>query len=846
MATLLDFMTFCLIIRYELCSLYQAPSQPFTQFHHLKNMAVFKTIKILLLTIFVLLLSVNTKGQYSYLGRTSDLGTGHSVGNVSIIHKRLGTVVISDSNGAFSWDFNTPDQKRKFQIAYNLFFAPTDENVQLKIYTNDGKIILLSPTIQAGGSYLLPYLKAGAYLLQVLSDKESEVLHLFSSGESITLRQGKSIETKSPSNDTLLFVKEGYYNTEIAFPKKDTTVNIKLLSKGENDVDFLLGLPDYNAFNLLHNSPFVTNQGEVESVKFIYNESENLVYYMNSKRYEIHYDFAEQFLGYNKGHYHFNTIQYSDSNERYLYPGSINYYKALGRYVLRFYAGDEMDCSKISEIYDKVLSSSYLKGKLFLNPNNSKWENCTSIPIITSDELYDGQNYQALNLAKGYGYLRKVEIDNLNEIYLSKHDVTVLNGIPNDVSVVAGIITTEFQTPLSHINVLSHNRGTPNMALRNAWDNPKLETLLGQLIYLEVLADSFAVRKASLEEAEAFWAKNEPQTTVVLEKEVNTPGLIDLKKAGYANVNIIGGKAANFAELIKLKSPTIPTPENPFAIPFYYYNQHIQNNQLESFIVQMLSDETFKSNQKIRQEKLEELRDKIKQAPIDQTLVELVRNEIDDFKDFDAYRFRSSTNAEDLEFFSGAGLYDSKSAKKNHETKTIKNAIRKVWSSLWNFRAFEEREYYKIDHLSTAMGILVHRSFPDEDANGVVITKNLYNINPGFIVNAQFKEYSIVFPESGILHDQIILYSYSVDNSRDFTIEYLSHSNIPELAGETVLSDSELYELGEYCMQLQRHFFYNVPNLCNCLFDKFGLDIEFKIDSPNGKRELYIKQVRLF
>jgi hypothetical protein len=142
------------------------------------------------------------------------------------------------------------------------------------------------------------------------------------------------------------------------------------------------------------------------------------------------------------------------------------------------------------------------------------------------------------------------------------------------------------------------------------------------------------------------------------------------------------------------------------------------------------------------------------------------------------------------------------------------------------------------------MGILVHRSFPDEDANGVVITKNLYNINPGFIINVQFKEFSIVFPEPGILSDQIILYTYSLDNSSDFTIEYLSHSNIPGFSGQGVLTIKELNELGKYCLQIKKHFFYEIPHSCNCLFDDFGLDIEFKIDSPNDTRKLYIKQVR--
>ncbi len=796
-----------------------------------------------LAALFILLSSI-AQAQYTYRGRTSNLATGRPIEEVTIFHKRLGTQITSDKNGAFTWDFNSDKTHSKYQVIFNVFFAPSDQNVSLRIFTTEGEQLLSTGEIGAGGTYLLPLLKEGIYILQVLSETGNEALKLYSDGGHITILSAPILPGNSVERDTLQFIKNGYYSSELVLPTNDTIVHAKLLSKTGNDLDYLLGLPDYNAFNFLQSSPFVTNQGEVESVKFIYNQREDLVYFMNSKHYELHYIFAEQFMGYTQGHYHFNTTQYTNSSQRYLYPGSINYYKALDKYVVRFYAGDEMDCPQILEIFNKIYATSYLKGKLYLYANNTKWEGCSSVPIISSDELFEGQNYQGLNLAEGFGYLRKVNINTLNETYLGKHDIVLLNGIPNDVSVVAGIITTEFQTPLSHINILSHNRGTPNMALRDGLTNPKLDSLMGELVYLHVLADSFVVRKATLSEATAFWAQNEPQTISILEKNTVTNGLIELQNAGYASVNLIGGKAANFAELLKIKSPTIPTPENSFAIPFFYYDRHLKNNNIQSFIDELLDNETFKTNQEYRKEKLEELRNMIKQAPIDPNLVELVRNRIENFKDFYAYRFRSSTNAEDLEFFSGAGLYDSYSAKKNHETKTIENAIRKVWASLWNFRAFEEREYYKIDQRSVAMGILVHRSFPNEDANGVVITKNLYNINPGFIVNVQFEEYSIVFPEPGILHDQLILYNYSLDNSRDFTIEYLSHSNIPGFEGQNVLSDKELYQLGAYCLQIKKYFFEHVPHSCNCLFDDFGLDIEFKIDSPNGKRKLYIKQVR--
>ena len=80
-------------------------------------------------------------------------------------------------------------------------------------------------------------------------------------------------------------------------------------------------------------------------------------------------------------------------------------------------------------------------------------------------------------------------------------------------------------------------------------------------------------------------------------------------------------------------------------------------------------------------------------------------------------RCRSSTNNEDLPGFNGAGLYDSYTHRpdEGHIAKTIKQ----VWASLWTYRAFEERDFYRVDHLQTAMGVLVHPNYDDELANGV-------------------------------------------------------------------------------------------------------------------------------
>ena len=144
-------------------------------------------------------------------------------------------------------------------------------------------------------------------------------------------------------------------------------------------------------------------------------------------------------------------------------------------------------------------------------------------------------------------------------------------------------------------------------------------------------------------------------------------------------VNRIGGKAANFAEMLKVDvdGVPIPVPENSFAIPFHYYDQHMRDAGLDLAIDQMLNDPTFQSDPAYRKQKLEELQDNIKDHPLDPVLIALVTTEINDFSEFSSFRFRSSTNAEDLEIFSGAGLYSSHSAKKGDTKKRLRKQLKR-------------------------------------------------------------------------------------------------------------------------------------------------------------------------
>jgi hypothetical protein len=486
-----------------------------------------------------------------------------------------------------------------------------------------------------------------------------------------------------------------------------------------------------------------------------------------------------------------------------------------------------------------VAETSFIGEKLRFYANSTERAGCSTVPVITSDELYAGQNYQPLNVEENYGFLKKVDKDELKNSYLGRHDIVLLNTIPGEIAVVAGIITTEFQTPLSHINVLSHNRGTPNMALRDGWTNPTLNTLIGKLVHLEVMLDSFSVREATLEEAQRFWTQKEPQTVHKLEIDTTTSGLIDLTNADVTWVKTIGGKAANFAELTRVNVTgygSLPLPENYFAIPFYYYWQHIKQYGLDTFIDRMLNDPLFATDITYRKAQLDILHDSIRDSKLDAGVLQLVREQLATSDGFTEFRFRSSTNAEDVEGFNGAGLYESYTGSLSNKDKPIDKAIKKVWASLWDFGAFEERDYFKIDHRSIAMGVLVHRSYPAEAANGVAITENIYNpYFPAITINVQVGEISVVNPDENYLPDQILYYTRTGGG----IIEYINHTNVPGMEGKTVMTIAELDELKAYCMAIHNHY-------CQLNLECNPMDIEFKVDMVNGQRKVYIKQARRY
>jgi hypothetical protein len=643
-----------------------------------------------------------------------------------------------------------------------------------------------------------------------------------------------------------------------------------MVAQGDAAPDFLRQIGCKADFLALASVPLTTTIPGARSVKVVFDLFDGKLmeqlYFQNSVKFQIHYQFATKDLS-APDHIlvpslsQFNqTEYYAPEDQRRFILGAVTYYEGPGIWALEIAPYDTATPQMIEKLFNKVKGAVFFKDNLFFHPTSESVEARAkdlpaSIRVKTTDDIFAQTAYQPLNLGTTIGKLRFVNADALDSAYVGFRDVVVLDRVPNDISVVAGMITEEFQTPLSHVNVLAQNRGTPNMGLRKATTNPDLRALDGRWVKLTVGASDWSIAEASQADADAFWELHKPAPIQVPELDLTetrlkdiadlvdeTPGTGTLKEQIQKAITAYGTKASNYSILAKTKD----VPVRPaFGIPVYYYVQFMQQNGFFDQVDALIADPTFANDPAVRDTKLAELRAAIEAAPIDVAFQDLLRAKLAaDFPNL-TMRFRTSTNAEDLDGFPCAGCYDSHTGDPADWDASLLRAIKRAWAGVWYFRTFEERSYHSIDHKKVAMALLVHHNFPDEEANGVAVTANPYDdagLEPGFYVNVQTGGTAeVVAPPPGVTSDQFLYYFYYSDRPTT----YLGHSNlIPK--GQTVLTPVQILELGTALDAIHQRFSAAYgPKSGSTGF--YAMDVEFKFDdedAPGQPAKLRVKQAR--
>ena len=476
----------------------------------------------------------------------------------------------------------------------------------------------------------------------------------------------------------------------------------------------------------------------------------------------------------------------------------------------------------------------------------------TRVSVLLDHQLHPDVDYSPLNGAQGYGRLRLMEEGERP----GPRDVAIYRTLPNDLPRVAGTITTVPQTPLSHVNLRAIQNGIPNAFIRDVLDDESVVDLIGAHVYYEVAADGYTIQEATKAEVDTHFDSLRPQGTQTLQRDLSVTSITALADVSFADWTAFGVKAANVAELNKLSLPDGTTPTG-FAIPFYFYDEFMKQaavgkttilgkkkapeeekitlaagTKLAEAVTLMLAHSHFQSDYDIQEEMLDDLRDAIKDAATPQFIIDALTAMHAEYPDGQSLRYRSSTNNEDLPSFSGAGLYSSKTQDPDETAADgIDKSIKSVWASLWNYRAFLERDFHRVDHTTVAMGVLVHPNYSDEVVNGVAVSHDPITFQDDvYYVNSQVGEDLVTNPEAYSQPEQLLLDSAG-------TAAVLQYSSL-SASDQPLMSDAHMRQLRSNLKTVHDRFetLYGVEE-----GEDFAIEVEFKITSDD---RLAIKQAR--
>ena len=605
--------------------------------------------------------------------------------------------------------------------------------------------------------------------------------------------------------------------------------------------DGAVAIPDRETFEALsykgRDVPYHRHLQDLEFVKFyiIGLSTDNMgIYFMNTETHRIHPDFGDAIglwgdplwgQGYMGGEiiYHPNVVAPDGSLGVYRYQFQPMDVYPFG-YVARSY---EALAASMPLLNDNLAYYPMPRRALPLYHRERALYDDSRINVVLREDILPDVPFIPLNVGDAYGFLRLMSLEERPD----PRDVVIYETIPNELSRVAGLITTVPQTPLSHVNLRAVQDGVPNAFIRDALDDGDIDDLIGRYVHYSVTADGYSIRAATPAEVEAYFAVSRPPGTQTPERDLTVTQITDLDDIGFDDWNAFGVKAANVAVLRTLGFPDGTVPDG-FAVPFYFYDEFMKHNGFYDDIEEMLEDPDFQSDYGAQEKELKKLRKKIKQGETPDWIIDALEEMHATYPEGQSLRYRSSTNNEDLPGFSGAGLYDSKTQDPEEtEEDGIDKSIKGVWASLWNFRAFTERESHRIDHMATAMGVLVHPNYSDELANGVAVSFDpIYGTEGSYYVNTQLGEDLVTNPDAHSVPEEILLAL-----SGSYTT--LATSNQAP-GGQLLLSDAQIGQLHRHLQDIHDHF--------EGLYDPgpdepFAMEIEFKITSDDV---LSIKQAR--
>ena len=594
----------------------------------------------------------------------------------------------------------------------------------------------------------------------------------------------------------------------------------------------VLAIPDRGTFEALSYRKD-TSPEDFEYLKFVLLEMDSdrpRAYFLNSHTHRYHETFKEA-LGLEQsqaGMVGGTIVYHPDRVARDGSPATYHYeFWPLGAYPFSLVARAQTVLAASMKLLDDNLAYYVPPDGVPVYEDEEARYGESRVAVVLKENIAPESGFLALNPGEGYGLLRAMGLDERP----NPRDVVIYEALPNELPRVAGIVSAAPQTPLSHVNLRAVQDGVPNAFILGTLDNSAITSLIGDYVRYAVSESGWELRAATREEVNAHHASSRPTETQVPERDLSVTEITPLSEVRFEDWTAFGVKAANVAVLGTLEFPDGTVPDG-FAVPFSFYDRFMKESGLTARIETMLADRNFQTDFDVQEAELKKLRDAIKDADTPQWMTEALEELHATFPEGTSLRYRSSTNNEDLPGFSGAGLYDSKTQDPEEtEEDGIAKSLKAVYASLWNFRAFVERDFHRVDHTATVMGVLVHPNYSDELANGVAVSFDpIYGGDGSYYVNTQVGEDMVTNPEAFSVPEEIVLNPLGT-----YAVVGTSNQAAP---GQLLMSDEQMDQLRAHLAVIHDEFagLYGVePG------QRFAIEIEFKITSENI---LAIKQAR--
>lgn len=448
---------------------------------------------------------------------------------------------------------------------------------------------------------------------------------------------------------------------------------------------------------------------------------------------------------------------------------------------------------------------------------------------------------------------------------LRPQDILLTDGVPAETPLVAGLVTLMPSTPNSHTAILARSFGIPFAYFPDPTEQARLRGLAGRKVIVRAVV--------LYDQGTATVIDAQDQLSPTLEEEILA--LKQIKPIDYTpkqplgalaapiaaltpdDILHVGGKAANYGLLRR----TIPDHcPDAIALTFDLWDAFLRQalpggvTLKEEITSRLAPHRAYPPQIATLKTALASIRELMaKTADFTPAQRQEILKALAGFTPERKIRFRSSTNVEDSETFTGAGLYDSYSGcvlddldagtggpsacdAAEPEERGVFRAIKKVYASFYNDNAYLERLRHGVDENKVAMGVLVHHSFPDEEelANGVAVMDFRYSFNASYSgkMVSQMGAEPVTNPTGSALPEIVEIYGF--DNSADFTLR--QHSSRVPLGGAVMAWQDDYTSMLSLFKTVAQGWKDTHPGKTS-----FTLDFEYKKDTRLG---LVVKQVR--